>query len=83
MSNSTYKGTSTLGEFTIEEFYESQDEGLKKHIGKIINSDMETEDKVDIIFRLINGARGVPSSAPMEITNPFFVEVDTNGVIPV
>lgn len=83
MSNSTCKGASTLGKFTIEEFYDNQDEGLKKHIGKIINSDMETEDKVDIIFRLINGARGVPSSAPMEITNPFFVEVDTNGVIPV
>ena len=77
MSNSTYKG------LTIDEFYESQDEGLKKHIGKIINSDMETEDKVDIIFRLINGASGVPGSAPMEITNPFFVEVDTQGVIPV
>jgi hypothetical protein len=72
MSNSTYKG------LTIEEFYE--DEGLRKHIGKIIDSDMETEDKIDIIFRLINGA---PSSAPMEITNPFFVEVDTQGVIPV
>ena len=81
MSNSTCKGTSILGKLTIDEFYE--DEGLKKHIGKIINSDMETEDKVDIIFRLINGARGVPSSAPMEITNPFFVEVDNNGVIPV
>jgi hypothetical protein len=77
MSNSTYKG------LTIDEFYDNQDEGLRKHIGKIINSDMETEDKVDIIFKLINGARGVPSSAPMEITNPFFVEVDTQGVIPV
>ena len=83
MSNSTYKGISTIGKFTIGEFYDNPDEELKKHIGKIIDSDMETEDKVDIIFRLINGARGVPSSAPMEITNPFFVEVNTQGVIPV
>lgn len=83
MNNSTYKGISTLGEFTIEEFYESQDKELRKHIGKIIDSDMETEDKIDIIFRLINGARGVPSSAPMEITNPFCVEVDTHGINPV
>ena len=80
MSNSTCKGGSTL---TLNEFYESQDEELRKHVGKIINSDMETEDKVDIIFRLVNGARGAPSTAPIDITNPFFVEVDTNGLIPV